>query len=80
MYIIYIHICIYIYIYIYTYIYIYINISDLDDITSQVLKVADDTKYLEYLKVMQIDLNKLTDWSDKWLMFFMCLHLVRTWY
>ena len=45
-----------------------------DDITSKVLKFADDTKVFS-----KIDLNKLTEWSAKWQMLInvgkcKCLH------
>ena len=60
--------------YIYIYIYIYINDLD-DDVASKVLKFADDTKCLENLsdadiQYLQDDLNKLTEWSEKWQMLF----------
>ena len=52
-----------------------IYINDLDeDITSKVLKFADDTKVFRKIKSdadrqqLQDDLNKLTEWSDKWQM------------
>ena len=63
-----------------------ININDLDDdITSKVLKFADDTKVFRKIKSdedrqhLQDDLNKLTEWSEKWQMLFnygkcKCLH------
>ena len=50
---------------------IYINDLD-DDITSKVLKFADDTKVFRKIKSdadqqqLQDDLNKLTEWSEKW--------------
>ena len=52
---------------------IYINDLD-DDITSKVLKFADDTKVFRKIKSdtdrqqLQDDLNKLTEWSEKWQM------------
>ena len=63
---------------------IYINDLD-DDITSKVLKFADDTKVFRKIKSdtdrqqLQDDLNKLTEWSEKWQMLFnygkcKCLH------
>ena len=63
---------------------IYINDLD-DDITSKVLKFADDTKEFRKIKSdadrqhLQDDLNKLTEWSEKWQMLFnfgkcKCLH------
>ena len=63
---------------------IYMNDLD-DDITSKVLKVADDTKEFRKIKSdadrqhLQDDLNKLIEWSEKWLMLFnfgkcKCLH------
>ena len=63
---------------------IYINDLD-DDITSKVLKFADDTKVFRKNKSdadrqhLQDDLNKLTEWSEKWQMLFnfgkcQCLH------
>ena len=63
---------------------IYINYLD-DDITSKVLKFADDTKVFRKIKSdadrrqLQDDLNKLTEWSEKWQMLFnygkcTCLH------
>ena len=65
-------------------IYIYINDLD-DDITSKVLKFADDTKVFRKIKSdadrqhLQDDLNKLIEWSGKWQMLFnfgkcKCLH------
>ena len=56
-----------------------------DDITSKVLKFADDTKEFRKIKNdadrqhLQDDLNKLTEWSEKWQMLFnfgkyKCLH------
>ena len=55
--------------------FILIYINDLNDnITSKVLKFADDTKVFRKL---QDDLNKLTEWSEKWQMLFnfgKCLH------
>ena len=56
-----------------------------DDITSKVLKFADDTKVFRTIKSdadrqqLQDDLNKLTEWSEKWQMLFnygkcKCLH------
>ena len=63
---------------------IYINDLD-DDITSKVLKFADDTKVFRKIKSdadrqhLQDDLNKLIEWYDKWQMLFnfgkyKCLH------
>ena len=63
---------------------IYINDLD-DDITSKVLKFADDTKVFGKIKSdadrqhLQDDLNKLTEWSEKWQTLFnfvkyKCLH------
>ena len=63
---------------------IYINDLD-DDITSKVLKFADDTKVFRKIESdadrqqLQDDLNKLNEWSDKWQMLFnygkcKCLH------
>ena len=61
---------------------IYINDLD-DDITSKVLKFADDTKVFRKIKSdrqhLQDDLNKLIAWSEKWQMLFKygkckCLH------
>ena len=63
---------------------IYINDLD-DDITSKVLKFADDTKVFRKIKSdadrqhLQDDLNKLIEWSEKWQMMFnfgkcKCLH------
>ena len=61
-----------------------IYINDLDgDITSKVLKFADDTKVFRKIKSdrqhLQDDLNKLIEWSEKWQMLFnfgkcKCLH------
>ena len=54
---------------------IYINDLD-DDITSKVLKFADVTKVFRKIKSdadrqhLQDDLNKLTEWSEKWQMLF----------
>ena len=54
---------------------VYINDLD-DDITSKVLKFADDTKEFRNIKSdadiqqLQDDLNKLTEWSEKWQMLF----------
>ena len=52
-----------------------IYINDLDeDITSKVLTFADDTKVFRKIKSdtdrqqLQDDLNKLTEWSEKWQM------------
>ena len=52
-----------------------ILINDLDDnITSNVLKFADDTKVLRRVsndgdkQHLQNDLNKLVKWSEKWQM------------
>ena len=54
-----------------------IYINDLDDvITSKVLKFADDIKLFGTIKSdadrqqLQDDLNKLTEWSEKWQMLF----------
>ena len=63
---------------------IYINDLD-DDITSKVLKFADDTKVFRKIESdadrqhLQDDLNKLIEWSEKWQMLFnfgkcKCLH------
>ena len=63
---------------------IYINDLD-DDITSKVLKFADDTKVFRKIKSdadrqhLQDDLNKLIEWSEKWQMLLnfgkcKCLH------
>ena len=63
---------------------IYINDLD-DDITSKVLKFADDTKLFRKVKQngdyehIQDDLHKLIKWSEKWQMLFSfskckCLH------
>ena len=63
---------------------IYINDLD-DDITSKVLKFADDTKVFRKIKSdadrqhLQDDLNKLIEWSEKWQVLFnfgkcKCLH------
>ena len=63
---------------------IYINDLD-DDITSTVLKFADDTKVFRKIESdadrqqLQDDLNKLNEWSEKWQMLFnygncKCLH------
>ena len=63
---------------------IYINDLD-DDITSKVLKFADDTKLFREIKQngdyehLQDDLDKLIKWSEKWQMLFnfgkcKCLH------
>ena len=57
-----------------------------DDITSKVLKFADDTKVFRKIKSdadrqqLQGDMNKLTEWSEKWQMLFIfgkfkCLHI-----
>ena len=68
-------------------IYIYIYINDLeDDISSKVLKFADNTKV--FIKVtndtdkqsLQDDLDKLVKWSEKWQMLFnfgkcKCIHI-----
>ena len=54
---------------------IYINDLD-DDITSKVLKFAGDTKVFKKIKSdadrqhLQDDLNKLTEWFEKWQMLF----------
>ena len=62
------------------------HINDLDDdITSKVLKFADDTKVFRKIESdadrqqLQDDLNKLNEWSEKWQMLFnygkcKCLH------
>ena len=58
-----------------------------NDITSKVLKFADDTKVFRQIKSdadrqqVQDNLNKLTEWSENWQMLFnlgkcMCLHTV----
>ena len=55
-----------------------LNINDLDDddITSKVWKFAEDTKKYRqfksdaYRQHLQDDLNKLTEWSEKWQMLF----------
>ena len=63
---------------------IYINDLD-DDVTSKVLKFADDTKVFRKIESdadrqqLQDDLNKLNEWSKKWQMLFnygkcKCLH------
>ena len=63
---------------------IYINDLD-DDITSKVLKFADDTIFFRKIESdadrqqLQNDLNKLNEWSEKWQMLFnygkcKCLH------
>ena len=63
---------------------IYINGLD-NDITSKVLKFADDTKVFRKIESdadrqqLQDDLNKLNEWSEKWQMLFSygkckCLH------
>ena len=61
-------------------------INDLDDnITSNVLKFADDTKVFRKIKSdaerkhLQAGLNKVTEWYEKWQMLFnlgkfKCLH------
>ena len=47
-----------------------------DDITSKMLKFADDTKVFRKIKSdadrqhLQDDLNKLIEWSEKWQMLF----------
>ena len=63
-----------------------IHINDLDDnVTSNVLKFADDTKAFRRVnndgdkQHLQNDLDKLVKWSDKWQMLFnfwksKCLH------
>ena len=62
----------------------YINDLD-DDVTSKVLKFADDIKVFRKIKSdadrqqLQHDVNKLTKWSEKWQMLFSygkckCLH------
>ena len=60
-----------------TYFILNIYINDLDDdITSKVLKFADDTKVFRKIKSdadiqhLQDDLNKLIEWSEKWQMLF----------
>ena len=69
------------------YIYIYIYINDLeDDISSKVLKFADDTKVFRKVtndtdkQSLQDDLDKLVKWPDKWQMLFnfgkcKCIHI-----
>ena len=69
-----------------TFIILNIYTSDLDDnITSNVLKFADDTKLLRKVitdgdkQHLQNDLDKLVKWSEKWQMLFnfvkcKCLH------
>ena len=63
---------------------IYINDLD-DDIASNVLMFVDDTKVFRKIKIdadrqqLQDDLNKMTEWSEKWQMLFnfgkyKCLH------
>ena len=54
-----------------------LHINDLDDdITSKVLKFADDTKVFRKIKgdadihQLQDDLNNMTEWSEKWQMLF----------
>ena len=56
---------------------IYIYINDLeDDISSKVLKFADDTKVFRKVtndtdkQSLQDDLDKLVKWSEKWQMLF----------
>ena len=69
-----------------TYFILSIYINDLyDDITSKVLKFADDTKVFRKIKSdanrqqLQDDLNKVTEWSKKWQMQMMViLFLFRT--
>ena len=68
-------------------IYIYIYINDLeDDISSKVLKFADDTKVFRKVtndtdkQSLQVDLEKLVKWSEKWQMLFnfgkfKCIHI-----
>ena len=57
--------------YIYIYIYIYINDSE-DDISSKVLKFADDTKVFRTVtndtdkQSLQDVLDKLVKWSEQW--------------
>ena len=64
---------------------IYINDLE-DDISSKVLKFADDTKVFRKVtndtdkQSLQDDLNKLVKWSEKWQMFFnfgkcKCIHI-----
>jgi len=54
---------------------IYINDLD-DDITSKVLKFADETRvFIKFnsdaeRQQLQDDLNKLTEWAEKWQMLF----------
>ena len=57
--------------------FLIIYINDLDDnITSKVLKFADDSKVSRKIKSdadrhhLQDDLNKLIEWSEKWQMLF----------
>ena len=54
---------------------IYIYINDLEDnITSNILKFADDTKVFRKVntdgdkQLLQNDLDKLVKWSEKWQM------------
>ena len=69
------------------YIYIYIYINDLeDDISTKVLKFADDTKVFRKVtndtdkQSLQDDLDILVKWSEKWQMLFnfgkcKCIHI-----
>ena len=69
-----------------TYFILNIYINDLDDdIKNKVLKFADDTKVFRKIKSdpdrqhLQDNLNKLTEWAEKWQMLFnygkcKCLH------
>ena len=73
--------------FLYIYIYIYIYINDLeDDISSKVLKFADDTKVFRKVtndtdkQSLQDDLDKLVKWSEKWQMLLhfgkcKCIHI-----
>ena len=66
---------------------IVVFINDLDDdISSKVLKFADDTKVFRTVKtdtdkdILQDDLTKLVKWSEKWQMLFIfckckCIHI-----
>ena len=66
---------------------IYIYINDLeDDISSKILKFADDTKVFRKVtnytdkKSLQDDLDKLVKWSEKWQMLLnfgkcKCIHI-----
>ena len=68
---------------------IFINDLD-DDLSSKVLKFADDTKVFRTVKTdtdketLQDDLTKLVKWSEKWQMLFnfgkcKCIHAHMTW-